>query len=250
MKNPSFKLYISPYRLEFKKPKAFLPPLKGALLAFEFESNRMGYSDFLPWPAFYELSLSQQLKQAQQGLFSSRFLIAMQNAALDAQARDQKRNLFFGLKIPESHFLIEDILEFHNESQIEERGFKIVKAKLKPLKIRRQIDCLRSLTKALPGLKWRIDLNGGDWALWKNQLGFMREKIDFIEDPVDFREKDRALFAQDWPGGFKQNVFAGKGVFDRKRGKEAPLQSAESAGPNSSQRGGFAVVVKGWPTCL
>ena len=121
-------MYISPYRLRFKKPKAFLPPLEGALLAFEFKFGRMGYSDFLPWPAFGEPSLSRQLKQAQQGLFSSRLLIAMQNAALDAQARDQKRNLFFGLNIPESHFLIGDILEFREESQIGERGFKIVKA--------------------------------------------------------------------------------------------------------------------------
>ena len=198
-KNNFFKLYISPYKLKFKNKG--LSPLEGVLLAFDFGSALTGYSDFLPWPSFGEPSLSHQLNQIQQGLFSKRFLIAQQNASLDAQARSQKRNLLFGLKIPSSHFLIEDLLHFNKQKDLSEKGFQTVKVKLKAYKIPEQIKKLKSLYFHFKNKKWRLDLNGQSWSPWKEKLAFMKASIDFIEDPLAdkaFKKEDKNLFAQDW----------------------------------------------------
>ena len=198
----TFKLYISPYTLQFKNKKLFPHSLEGSLLAFDFGSDLLGYSDFLPWPAFGgEQSLFHQLTQIQQGHFSNRFLIAKHNAFLDAQARQEKRNLFFGLKIPPSHFLIEDLLNFDKEKQIQEKGFKTVKVKLKAQKIPQQTDKLKSLYSELRSVKWRLDLNGQSWSAWKHILNVIKEGLDFIEDPfldTGFQKGFKELFAEDW----------------------------------------------------
>ena len=192
-----FKLYISPYQLEFKKrgPK----PLEGALLAFDFGLDLLGYSDFLPWPRFGEISLYQQLRQIKKGEFSQRFLIAKKSAFLDAKARSQKRSLFFGLKIPDSHFLIPDLLSFKSPGLA---GQKKIKVKLKPYKINRQISALKALSQNFKEARWRLDFNGMSWELWKNQLKFLKPSIDFIEDPrlkrASFEQKEKILFAGDW----------------------------------------------------
>ncbi len=195
-----FKLYISPYKIHFKnKRKA---PLEGSLLAFDFGWAGMGYSDFLPWPAFQELSLFQQLADMRKGRFSQRFLIARRGAWMDAQARAQQRNLLFGLKIPPSHYLIEDILIFKSEEEIAAKGFKAVKVKLKPYKEAAQAEKLKAFHSHLRGVKWRLDLNGQSWPAWRRRLDFIREGLDFVEDPLlnprDMEKPDRKILAQDW----------------------------------------------------
>ena len=200
--NKKFKLYISVYKLKFKNKSLFSSPIEGSLLAFDFGSDLTGYSDFLPWPAFGENSLSHQLKQIQKGEFSKRFLIAKHNALLDAKARSQKRNLFFSLKIPSSHFLIEDLLNFKDPERILEKGFQKIKVKLKTYKITEQMEKLKRLNAIFQGLQWRLDLNGMSWLIWKNELDFLKNHIDFIEDPrpekSSFEKQEQSLFAQDW----------------------------------------------------
>ena len=197
-----FKLYISAYNLKFKNKSLFSSPLEGALLAFDFGSGLTGYSDFLPWPAFGENTLSHQLKQIQRGRLSKRFLIAKHNAFLDAKARTQKRSLFFSLQIPSSHFLIEDLLSFKKPEWILERGFKTIKVKLKPYKINEQREKLKQLSGDLKEAQWRLDLNGMSWLVWKNKLDFLKNSVDFIEDPLpeksSFGKQEQSLFAQDW----------------------------------------------------
>lgn len=197
-----FKLYTSVYTLKSKNKSLFPHSLEGCLLAFDFGSDLIGYSDFLPWPAFGEKTLFHQLNEIKQGVFSNRFFIAKQNALLDAQARSQKRNIFFGLKIPPSHFLIADLLNFNKLESILEKGFKTIKVKLKPYEINKQIEKLKILHFNLKNILWRLDLNGTSWALWKNKLCFLKNHIDFIEDPCSDKgsreEKNQNLFAQDW----------------------------------------------------
>ena len=197
-----FKLYVSTYKLKFKNKILFPLPLEGSLLAFDFGSDLMGYSDFLPWPAFGEKSLSCQLNEIKQKKFSRRFLIAKQNAFLDAKARSQKRNLFFGLKIPPSHFFIADLLNFNKPEFILEKGFKFIKLKLKPFKINEQIEKLKTLHSDLKTINWRLDLNNSSWTPWKDKLYFLKNHIDFIEDPLldksSFEKQNQHLFAQDW----------------------------------------------------
>ena len=197
-KTNSFKLYISPYKLHLKNK---LQPLsEGSLLAFDFGSELRGYSDFLPWPSFGEQKLSDQLKQIQTGHFSKRFLIAKQNAFLDAQARKKKRNLFFGLKIPSGHYLIEDLLSFNQLKNITDKQFQTVKVKLKTYKIPEQIEKIKALHSDLKNIKWRLDLNGQSWSPWKEKLSFIKKDLDFIEDPLEtnFKKEEKKLFAGDW----------------------------------------------------
>ena len=149
----SFKLFISKYQLKFKNSQK--AGLNGCLLLFDFGSGLRGYSDFLPWPLYGEKTLEEQLKDIQAGKFSRRFLIAKQQAFIDAKARREKRNLFFSLKIPSSHFLIENLLEFKFSKNI--LAFQIIKVKLKPYKILEQIKILKELSQLLKKVKWRFD---------------------------------------------------------------------------------------------
>lgn len=208
-----FKLYISPYKLEWKHVKR--APLTGCLLAFDFGSGSLGYSDFLPWQTFNEISLQDQLKNIKQARFSQRFLQAKQLAKIDSQARQNKKNLFFGLKVPDSHFLIEDILNFSQQAQkhLVEQNFKIIKLKLQTQNILKQVDQLKSLYKDLKLKTWRLDLQGkSSWDIWADKLSFMKNNIDYIEDPIickNIKQKSTHLFAEDWTSSltFKIKIF-------------------------------------------
>ena len=187
-----FKLFISKYELKFKNSQSF--KLEGCLCLFDFGSGLIGYSDFLPWPTYGEKNLKKQLEDIQHGQFSARFLITRQQAFLDARARQEKRNLFFSLKIPPSHFLIENLLEFSFSKKI--KSFKRIKVKLKPVKILEQTQVLKELNLSLKGIKWRFDLNGKSWKDWESHLFFLKGQIDFIEDPKG--PTGFAPLAEDW----------------------------------------------------
>lgn len=187
-----FKLFISPYQLKWKnKRKA---PLEGVLCAFDFGLKQIGYSDFLPWASMGEKPLNQQLEEIKEGNETQRFKIAKHNAFIDARARKEQKNLFFSLQPVPSHFLIEDIKSFKENSGF--KTFKTIKVKLKAEQRIQQTQALRELNQKIPNLLWRLDLNGASWQGW--DLSFLRGKIDFIEDPETFSLKDFSLLAEDW----------------------------------------------------
>ena len=192
------RIFISPYKL---KTECGGPGRVGALMAFAFKGGLLGYSDFMPLPVFGEGSLSHELARIQQSHSCGQsFLIAKYNAFLDAAARERGQSLFFGLKIPLSHFLIEDLLSFKTPNRILEEGFQIVKVKLKPRELDRQARRLKSLFYFLKGdIKWRFDLNGAPWAPWRHKLRFLNQNLDFIEDPLPDKatSSESHLFAQD-----------------------------------------------------
>ncbi|MGI9548761.1 MAG: hypothetical protein ACR2M7_02110 [Bdellovibrionales bacterium] len=190
------KIHFSPYQL---KKDSY--SLQGALLAFEFDSSLKGYADFLPWPSFGENSLDQELENIAQGIPSSRFLIAQKNGWLDAQARFKKQNLFYGLQIPPSHFLIENLEDFNKEKALSNLNYKYIKIKLLDSSIEKQAEKLKKLVKDLPkNLRFRLDVGGQKWSVWKKHLAFMKKQIDFIEDPsLDSQTVNKEdHFAQDW----------------------------------------------------
>ncbi|MCY4513471.1 MAG: hypothetical protein OXB86_07260, partial [Bdellovibrionales bacterium] len=151
------KVYISPYQLEFKNRSSFL---QGVLLLFEFQPDLKGYADFLPWPRFGEKSLEKQLEDFRKGKESARLSQLKKIALCDALARKENRSLFYGLKIPDSHFLIEDVSSFSHWEQVEEAGYRIIKVKVQPKGFQNQIKKLQEGSQALPHCRWRLDLNG------------------------------------------------------------------------------------------
>ena len=190
--NKNFKLCISKYQLKFKNSQRM--PLTGCLLLFDFGGGLTGYSDFLPWPLYGEKTLKEQLEDIQQRKFSQRFVIAQQQAFIDAKARQEKRNLFFSLKIPASHFLIDDLLNFKESKKL--LSFKTVKVKLKPYQRLEQIKILKELNQMFKNIKWRFDLNHSSWKKWESSLSFLKARMDFIEDP---KESVLSLpIAEDW----------------------------------------------------
>ena len=210
------KVYISPYELLLQKRQN--RRLAGSLLLFEFPSGLTGYSDFLPWPQFKEPDLKTQLNEAKAGHGSSRWIVAQNTAFQDACARAEKRSLFLGLKIPASHFLIEDMVSFLKWDLLAEVGYKTLKVKFQGPLSRRQRTCLQSVCKLHPHFRWRLDFNGslkcGEWEQLKEHLKFLWSRLDFIEDPFEsvsrsFASEDAGVFASDWlphpysAGGFR-----------------------------------------------
>ncbi len=197
------KIFISPYQLKFKDKKKNPSVLEGVLMAFDFDSKLKGYADFLPWTSYGEKSLDQQLDDITQGIESNRFQMTKKNAWLDAVARFKKQNLFYGLKMPPSHFLIENLFSFSEQKDILRGGYKYVKVKLSPLDLDQQIKKLKKIVGELPKtIKYRLDLYHQKWSLWKEPLHFMKTQIDFIEDPFldiqKIKEEDCSFFAEDW----------------------------------------------------
>ena len=197
------KVYISPYQLEFKDRTGFL---QGVLLLFEFQPDLKGYADFLPWPQFGERSPGKQLEDFKRGKESARLSQLKKIALCDALARKEKRNLFYGLKIPDSHFLIENAVSFSHWEQVEEAGYQVVKVKIRPKGFQNQIKKLQEGYQGLPHCRWRLDLNGSlnfsEWGSFKKSLRFLWDKIEFIEDPFkssgSLSGRDSLKVAEDW----------------------------------------------------
>ena len=203
------QIYISPYQLELLKGGR--EPLKGTLLLFEFESGLKGYSDFLPWPRFGERDLWKQLEDVKNGWESERWICAKNTAFSDALARKEKRNLFFGLNIPKSHFLIEDVSSFSSWKQLEKAGYKTIKIKLtKQQDLEKALPRIKKIHIQYPYFRWRLDFNGSlkvwQWSALKESLEFLWKHIDFIEDPFDIfprlSELESGPFAEDWISNF------------------------------------------------
>ena len=216
------KIYISPYELEFQNGSN---RIQGALLLFEFTSDLKGYGDFLPQPGFGEKTLKDQLKDLRQNKESVRFTQVKKIAFHDALARREKRSLFSGLKIPDSHFLVENLASFSHWNRVEEKGYRTIKVKIRRRDFQKQLKRLREGSAFLPDCRWRLDLNGSlncqEWDSFKKSLQFLWNKMDFIEDPFKnpggFTGKDSSLFAEDWisfPQGAVQIVKPGRDSID------------------------------------
>ena len=74
-------------------------PREGALLRVGD-----GFADLHPWPELGDLSLSEQLASLASGKPTRQAQASLAMAEVDAQARREKRSLFDGLVIPESHW--------------------------------------------------------------------------------------------------------------------------------------------------
>lgn len=195
------KVYISPYSLKEG------PSRKGVLLRFDFEGNGLvGHSDFLPWPQYGEQPLKQQLEALKKGYKSERFLMAEKLALEDAKARLHKRNLFYGLKIPPSHYLINRENFFSSLKEALALGYKIIKIKCQRGNLSDIAEKIKKANKLYSYLKWRLDFNGSlkasDWPFIKELLFPFLNQLDFIEDPFSLLESDRIKnqkwFAWDW----------------------------------------------------
>lgn len=145
----------------------------------------------------YSILLKNKTKQKQISILSLSFY----GAWLDAQARSQSKNLFFGYPLIENHYLITDLFSFSKDF-LHDIPFKIVKVKIKSFK---ESEKLRTLIQtSSKKLKWRLDFNYhfsfSQWKIWEKENLFLAPFIDFIEDPFPdfFSVKSPFSFALDW----------------------------------------------------
>lgn len=163
---------------------------EGALIKVIFDSGMIGYADCFAWPELGDLPLAQQLDHLAQGYVTPLTRCTMEFAALDAKSRFIGRSVFENRKVPNSHFLVNDIfkLDAQHVEQLIQQGYTYVKLKM-GRDLDREIECLETLFLDT-SLKIRLDFNeiltSHSFHCFLKQMDKMQESIDFIEDPFPF----------------------------------------------------------------
>ncbi|MGA8165076.1 MAG: enolase C-terminal domain-like protein [Waddliaceae bacterium] len=175
------KIFYSLYSLEGKPS---FTDRSGALLRFVFDDGSMGYADCHPWVELGDLPLSEQLSCLRQGKWTPLTLQSKKHAQIDASGRVEHNNLFDGLHIPSSHWLLTTPIE-----EIPE-GFSSVKIKV-GRHSEEEIPTLRDLFQQLPhSVKVRLDFNAKlsqkNFVAYLEKILQWKERIDFIEDPYPY----------------------------------------------------------------
>lgn len=176
-------------------------PRQGALLQVHFEDGVVGYADCHPWPELGDLPLSEQLEKLkveklEAGQATALVCRSLEFARLDGEARARGRSLWDGLEIPSSHILLNNSQQITAED-LESKakaGFKHIKIKM-GIHPRQEASALLALApvfKAL-SLKLRLDFNCGlspiEFEEFLENLGEVREFVDYIEDPTVYDPK-------------------------------------------------------------
>ena len=202
-------LWFFPYELFFQGRPG---KRQGALLKAEWGEGEIGHADLHPYPEKGERALAFYLECLREKSFPPLCARALAIAREEARAYAKGRNLFPGLKIPLSHFLIWDLDSFSlsDGEKALARGFRVFKVKLRP-PLAEQSEKLLTLMRALgSSVKWRWDfqvsLRFGLWEEWRKK--YLSPKIlsalDFVEVPWNYREslwrRDRPWALDVWGG--------------------------------------------------
>lgn len=168
------RVSCSPYTLIGKPP---YKDRKGALLRIEYRDGKVGYCDCHPWPECGDETLFTQIEMLKNGLTTNLTKCSLKFAKLDAEARALKKNLFEGLTIPPSHWLLKSMDEPIPE------GFTTVK-----LKVKKDDNLTNFLENLPPGIKVRLDFNNAHTFESFSKCVF-NNTIDFIEDPYPYEKE-------------------------------------------------------------
>lgn len=166
---------------------------QGALLKFEFKGGSIGYADCHPWVELGDSPLTEQLRHLTNAESSTPLMQrSLHFARLDAKARAQGVNLFEGLSIPESHFLIPNLLQWETDQILTalKQGFTHFKVKL-GADLAQELIQLKSLfalfsSKIKVRLDFNLKLTLQQFEEVLTQLAPYRGFIDFYEDPCSY----------------------------------------------------------------
>lgn len=192
------RIWVSRYELKPTLPRS---ARVGALLKIEFEDGTIGYADLHPWQEFGDLALADELARLCGGDAAhtklSRRSFALAKA--DAKARAERRSVFSGLQIPESHFLFTSVDGVSADSLVELKNESYRAAKVKVGKdLVREKEILEAAFSnddvREAELKLRLDFNSAlseqaaaDWLLDLSED--LNDAIEFCEDPCSFDAK-------------------------------------------------------------
>ncbi len=192
----------------------------GALLRVEWAEG-LGYADLHPWPEFGDVYLKEQLKVLAEYLKSNQQtpLSKLQKQSLhfshlDAKARAEKKSVFEGLEVPNSHYLItrEEQISEENLLAVTQEGFQKIKVKVggEPLIAAISFSELARNTSQ----KLRLDINA-QWSA--SEFKFFADKIpheykmriEFVEDPFHSAQDHWALLSETYGMKFARDFETG-----------------------------------------
>ena len=153
--------------------------------------NGAGFGCLHTWPELGDPTLPECLEDLAGAQESALVRRTLDCTRADGQAREEKRSLFEGLKVPRSHATLPVLNEMVLREAVE-RGFTHVKVK-GGKEGGRDLHQVRRMMLNFPNLKWRIDFNeNGEVNEILEELGrWSKEEkaaIDFLEDPVPYFE--------------------------------------------------------------
>jgi O-succinylbenzoate synthase len=151
----------------------------GALLRVPFTEG-VGYADCHPWESLGDSPLSEQLALLKEGKTTRLTARALHFARLDAEARSRGVNLFEGLEVPDSHFLLMDLAREAPEGLL-----KIKLGKNPP------IETLKRMFQH--NCRVRLDFNNKltrpAFESFLKAFEKEKHKIEFCEDPFPYETK-------------------------------------------------------------
>lgn len=163
----------------------------GALIRLIFSDGKIGYADLHPWPELGDNSLNEQLASLKEGKdLSAQTQKTIHFATCDAEARAIQKNLFEGLKIPQSHYLAVDLNGFELQHALKE-GFAQIKIKA-GRHLEKEIQSLRQIFASLQRQDCKVRIDFNEQLTWESFIYFLREmeackdQIEFIEDPFPY----------------------------------------------------------------
>ncbi len=159
---------------------------KGALI----KTDEGGYGCIQPWPELGDACLEDELTALKAGLPLALGFCALECAKADAQARAAGVSLFEGLSIPHSHATLPACVSPSTVRMMDMKGFTAGKIKASSNLVAAK-ERLTMLASMVPSWRWRLDFNeslNDNEALefWRSLPDFLKNKIDFIEDPCPF----------------------------------------------------------------
>ncbi len=171
------KFRFSPYTIAERQ---------GALIQVQFPDGSIGYADCHPWESLGDLPLSEQCALLEKGQTTALTSRSLYFARLDAEARARGVNLFEGLQVPDSHFLLLDLAK----PRMLPPGYNRVKIKLGK-DLAKETPLLKAFLSILPEqCQVRLDFNGRLTRESFEQILHVFEneqhKIEFYEDPFPY----------------------------------------------------------------
>jgi len=184
----------SPYTLSFTHGGE----REGALLKFTFSDGESGYADCHPWEQFGDGTVRTQLNLLKRGEWTPLTARCRDNAFLDAKARKERFNLFSGKDVPDSHYLLMDLIDPIDLYPPLKEGFRAIKVKSLDLSKMKEIAAVLRPYEA----RIRFDFNGKfsrkEALFILELLSPYRDVIDFIEDLFPYEEKVWTLLQEQY----------------------------------------------------
>lgn len=188
-------IWVAPYSLRWAQAPNATTTVRdrvGSLLRVETEDG-IGYADIHPWPELGDDPLQRQLDLLRDKQATPLTRRSLELARIDARFRSLKQNAFGTLTVPQSHFLVPDVLSFDGYAEAWELGFRTLKLKV-GRELASEIAKLNELRAQLAVFRLRLDFNGrlspSDYEMFVTSLAEpLRNAIEFVEDPVKWDAK-------------------------------------------------------------